>query len=234
MTAPSNTDMDTTEDSPSTTDPVPMDLLSPSPSGDTSFSPSPPVQSPVREDDVSHSFTENGRTSEIPPQTSPPFHDDPGCDSPAALSSSARPPAESVPPQTSPPFHDDPGCDSPAALSSSARPPAESPLPSRPSTPTPGTLLSPPLLGNAGSDVFDLTGVNGDFISKDTCVHWESVPGGEKWVALVRSYLKLEAITPIKGVSRVIRHSIYNKLTVASSNVSDLGGHPGHKSYEPG
>lgn len=192
--------MDTTEDSPSTTNPVSMNLLSPSPLGNTPFSPNPPVQSPIREDDTSHLFTENGpgRTSEVPSQTSPPLHDDPGCDSPTA------------------------------------RLPTESPLPSHPSTPTPGTLLSPPLLGIAGSDAFDLTGVNGDFISEDTCVYWESVPGGEEWVALVRSYLKLEAITPIKSVSRVMRHTICNKLTIVSSNISNSGGHLDHKSYERG
>ena len=56
----------------------------------------------------------------------------------------------------------------------------------------------------AGKGAFDLAGVRGDFISEDTRAYWELVPSGAKWIALVKSYLELEAIPPIKGVSSTL------------------------------
>ncbi|KAF9781701.1 hypothetical protein BJ322DRAFT_982843, partial [Thelephora terrestris] len=35
----------------------------------------------------------------------------------------------------------------------------------------------------------------------DVRAYWESVPGGEKWVSMVTSYLILETMPPLKGVS---------------------------------
>ena len=56
--------------------------------------------------------------------------------------------------------------------------------------------------------MFDLTDVQGGFISEDIRVYWESVPGGGGWVEMVKSYLILERITPMKGVSIVSRCSL--------------------------
>ena len=145
---------------------------------------SPPALSPNREDSTDHLITENdsGSTLEILPplQTPPSLHDDPIND-----------PAPTLP---LPPI-DDPA---PTLPPLPVRSPAKSPIPSPSGTPTPRT---PPLLACAGSGSFDPVNVHGDFISKDTCVYWESVPGGEKWFSLVKSYLELEALPPIKGVS---------------------------------
>ena len=54
---------------------------------------------------------------------------------------------------------------------------------------------------SAGDGVFNLTADCGDFVSEDICAYWESVPGGEKWVEMVKGYLALEAIPSTKGVS---------------------------------
>ena len=74
----------------------------------------------------------------------------------------------------------------------------------QPNTPTPITTPTQPLLTSAQSGAFDLTGISGDFISESTCIHWESIPGGEKWVEMVKSYLRLEAMVPMKNVSMIL------------------------------
>jgi hypothetical protein len=51
-------------------------------------------------------------------------------------------------------------------------------------------------LPSGGDGTFDLTGIPSDFISESTRAYWESVPGGEKWVAMVKSYLVLQTMPP--------------------------------------
>lgn len=63
-----------------------------------------------------------------------------------------------------------------------------------------GITFTQPPLESAGNGTFNLTGVIGDYISESTRTFWESVPGGEKWVAMVKSYLELQTIPPSKGV----------------------------------
>ena len=86
--------------------------------------------------------------------------------------------------------------------------PSPSPLsPSRSNTSTPETIPTQPLLPSARNGAFNLTGVRGDFISEDTREYWESVPGGDKWVEMVTSYLMLETMVPLKSVSTISLHS---------------------------
>ena len=171
---PGNADMNTIADS-STAGLGPTNLLSPSLSGSVLLSPCPPVQSPTREDTTDHSITED------------------------ALGRTSE-----IPSQRPRSLHDNTGYDPSAVLSSPVCMPAKDPIRSRSSTPTRETSPARPLLGCAGNHAFDLTGVHGDFISEDICSYWGSVPGGEGWAALVRSYLKLEAIPSTKGVSSVL------------------------------
>lgn len=96
-----------------------------------------------------------------------------------------------IPPRLQLPLPGDPGPDQPP----------ETLVPPRSNTPTPEATLKQPLLTSAGHGAFDLAGVHGDFISECTRVHWESVPGGEKWVEMVKSYLILETMVPTKVVS---------------------------------
>lgn len=179
MITPDHTDMDTTTDYYAAS-PSATDLPPP-PSGVILQTPSPPTLSPTGESSADHLITENdsGSRSETP-----------------------------SPSQTPPSFHDDVDNDPPPALLSPIHPQTESPVPSRSGTPTPGTILAPPLLVCAKSGTFDSASVHGDFISKDTCAYWESVPGGAKWIELVKNYLKLEAIPPIKSVSPTLIHTL--------------------------
>ena len=110
--------------------------------------------------------------------------------------------APGTPPRTPSPLPGDLGPDLPSVPS----PPP--PSPSRSSTPTPETAPIQPPSPTARNDVYDLTGVRGDFIIEDTRVYWESVPGGEKWVEMVTSYLMLETIAPLKSVSPVLLFSL--------------------------
>lgn len=172
-------DMDTTADY-HTGSPNAADLPPP-PSGVTLQTPSPPALSPTRECSADHLITENDSSSR----------------------------SETPSPSRTPPsFRDDADSNPPPAPSPPAHSQTESPVPPCSGTPAPGTILAPPLLACAGSGMFDLAGVHGDFISKDTCVYWESVPGGAKWIELVKNYLKLEAISPIKGVSSTLIHTL--------------------------
>ena len=132
----------------------------------------------------------HGSPSQTNSPLAPPLNvSDPWClDSPAAplprtgsptLIDTGRGDTSEDPPQSPSPFLDD-----------------ISPIPS-----VPGNTLTQPLLASAGGSALDPTGVHGDFISKDTCAYWESVPGGEKWIEMVKSYLALEAMAPTKAVS---------------------------------
>ena len=82
-----------------------------------------------------------------------------------------------------------------------SNPPPNSFPPTHPNTPTPGTTFTQPLLTSGGNGAFNMISDCGDFISEGICAHWESVPGGEKWVEMVKSYLTLEAMPSVKGVS---------------------------------
>jgi hypothetical protein len=79
-------------------------------------------------------------------------------------------------------------------------PPGDTPVTPCPDVPTPRSPLTHPPLTSAGNGAFDLTSVLGDFISESVRTYWESVPGGEKWVAMVQSYLLLQTIPPSKDV----------------------------------
>ena len=226
---PNHTDMDTTADPPTTSPdamnpPLPSPLnvvpqtlslpplalppqtlsLPPPAPPPQTLSLPPPVPPPTREDVTDQLINEN----------------DPGC------ASETR--------QTSPSFHDDLDPNPPSALSPPIRSPAEGPIPPRSSAPTPGAVLPQPLLTCAGSGVFNLTGVFGDFISEGTRVYWESVPGGEKWVALVKNYLELEAIPPLKGVSSRLCHILFEQTNTIPSNTSALRRHLDHRICKPG
>ena len=96
-----------------------------------------------------------------------------------------------IPPRSQSPLPDDPGPNQPP----------ETLVPPCSNTPTPEATLNQPLLTSAENGAFDLAGVRGDFIFERTCMHWESVPGGEKWVEMVKSYLILEMMVPTKVVS---------------------------------
>jgi hypothetical protein len=87
--------------------------------------------------------------------------------------------------------------------------PDQPPIPSPPRSNilTPKTIPTQPLSPSARNSAFDLTGVRGDFILEDTRVYWESVPGGEKWVKMVTSYLMLETMAPLKSVRTVLLYS---------------------------
>lgn len=90
------------------------------------------------------------------------------------------------------------------------RSPSPSHTPSIPNPPTSGITPTRSLLTNAGDDPFDLTGDRCDFISEATCAYWQSVPGGGKWVAMVKRYLILEGMARTKGVS-TISHCIQSQ-----------------------
>ena len=85
------------------------------------------------------------------------------------------------------------------------------PTPAPPSS-NPGTAPTHPPLVSAGNGAFNLTGVLGDFISECTCTYWESVPGGERWIAMVTSYLRLQTMPPLKDVSAVSCLTTRNQL----------------------
>lgn len=81
--------------------------------------------------------------------------------------------------------------------------PGDTPVTPRSDVPAPGNTLTRPPLTSAGNGTFDLTGVLGEFISESTRAYWESVPGGEKWTAMVKSYLILQTFPPSKEVRTV-------------------------------
>lgn len=91
------------------------------------------------------------------------------------------------------------GPDLPSNLSISS--PRDTPASPCSNMPTPTTTLIRPPLMSAEKNVFNMTGILRDFISEYTLAYWESVPGGEKWVAMVRSYLRLQTMSPFKQVS---------------------------------
>ena len=88
-------------------------------------------------------------------------------------------------------------------------------------TPTSGTMLVQPPLVSAGNGTFDLTGVSGDLVSESTCKYREMVPGGEKWVAMVRSYLVLQSMPPLKAI-HTVPYLFYFTTDSVSSNSSDF------------
>jgi hypothetical protein len=69
------------------------------------------------------------------------------------------------------------------------------------STPTPVAALARPLLSTAGNCAFKLDGAREDSMSETIVAYWETVPGGGRWVEMVRSYLALTQHLPVKGVS---------------------------------
>ena len=217
MITPNHMDMDTEADSPTTSpgvtnlpSPSPLDVipqaLLPPPSGVALRTPCPPpTPLPARGGAADHLITEND-----PSYTS------------------------EIPPQTPPSFRDDHDCNPPPALSPPVCSPAESSIPSCSSTPTPETILPQPLLACTGSGTFDLTGIHGSFISEDTRAYLESVPGGEEWVSLVKSYLKLEAIPPLKGVSSRLGCACFEQTNIVPSNTSALQRHLDRRSCKTG
>jgi hypothetical protein len=57
---------------------------------------------------------------------------------------------------------------------------------------------------------FDIEGVHGDFISKTTVQYLEGIPGGAKWINMVRSYTDLERlplINTVRGLPCWLRHA---------------------------
>jgi hypothetical protein len=206
ITAPNHMDMDTTADD-HTVSPSAVNIPSSPPSGATPQTPTTPAPSPTVGSSADRLIPENdsGSRSEIP-----------------------------SPSQTPPSFHDEAGNNPPPALPPPIHSQTESPIPPRSSTPTPGAVLAPPLLVCAESGAFDLTGVHGGFISKDTRIYWESVPGGARWVELVKSYLKLETIPLVKGVSSTLTHALSSKLMITSSKTRALRQRIDQKSYKFG
>ena len=127
-------------------------------------------------------------------------------------------------------------------LDGSSSGPPSAPLPAAnslhttsPCSATPAkTPLAQPSLASAGNNAFDLTGVCGDFISKSTREYWESVPGGEKWVAMVKSYLVLQTMPSSNRVSTLLHYILSNELTTISSNFCDSLQRLDQMSYKPG
>lgn len=74
-------------------------------------------------------------------------------------------------------------------------------FPNNGSTPTPVAALAPPLLSTAGKGIFKPGGACEGFINEAVIAYWEVVPGGGKWVEMVKSYLTLTQRLPAKGVS---------------------------------
>jgi len=74
-------------------------------------------------------------------------------------------------------------------------------FPNNRSTPTPAAALAQPLLSTAGRGAFEPDGTCEDFINEAVVAYWEVVPGGVKWIEMVRSYLTLTQRLPAKGVS---------------------------------
>ena len=99
------------------------------------------------------------------------------------------------------PFPANLDANSPSQLSQSTNSPGDTPSTPRSNVPTSVTTLTYPPLTSAGNGAFSLTGVLGDFISERTRMYWESVPGGEKWATMVKSYLILQTILPSNDVS---------------------------------
>ena len=137
-----------------------------------------------------------------------------------------------VPPAPSPPPDNlDPPSHSPPPI----HPPYEAPIPPHSdNVQTPRTTLTQLPLPSAGDSPFDLTGVLGDFISESIRAYWESVPGGVKWVEMVKSYLELQTLPPSKGVRALPVLFFHSKLTNTSSNFSDFQQLPGRRSCKPG
>lgn len=57
---------------------------------------------------------------------------------------------------------------------------------------------------------FDIKGVHGSFINKTTVRYWKGIPGGEKWISMVRSYIDLERMIPTDAV----RDSLFNSVVI--------------------
>ena len=137
--------------------------------------------------------------------------------------------------RTSSPFLVNPAANSPSQLSQSTNLPGDTPSTPRSNVPTSVTTLPYPPLTSAGNGAFNLTGVLGDFISESIRAYWESVPGGEKWVAMVKSYLILQTILPSRDV-RASSNFVLTFVTLIphSSNFSDFQQHLDHNNYKPG
>ena len=112
----------------------------------------------------------------------------------------------------SPPL-DNPSSTPPSTLSPTTHLPPNTSVPPCPAMSASATPLTQPLLASAGNGTFDLTGVCGDPISESTRGYWESVPGGEKWVAMVKSYLELQKMPPSSRVSAVLSVFFSTRLT---------------------
>jgi hypothetical protein len=96
--------------------------------------------------------------------------------------------------------------------SSSSPPSAPSPAANFLHTTTPcsstpaKTPLAQPSLESAGNGAFNLPAACKDFLSESTHKYWESVPGSEKWVAMVKSYLVLQTMPSSNRVSTLFHH----------------------------
>ena len=90
-------------------------------------------------------------------------------------------------------------------------------------SPTPeNTLTQPPWLASARKGALDPTGILGGFISENTCAYWGSVPGGEKLIAMVRSYIELQTMPPLKNVRIVSCHTFCNQLILHPASSATL------------
>ena len=101
----------------------------------------------------------------------------------------------------------------PSGLSS----PRDTPPPcSNASTPSTTTTTACSPLTSAGDGTLSLTGILGDFISQDTLAYWETVPGGGKWVAMVKNYLMLQTMPTSKDVCTVLHPILFNTLILCN------------------
>ena len=157
--------------------------------------------------------TDSVDTSEVPPRTPSLFPGDTGSNQPS-----------NVPP----PIH--PSRNPSVLPSSNTLSPGTMPSPG--TTLSPGAAPTQPPLPSAGNGAFDLTGIPGDFIPESIRTYWESVPGGEKWVEMVKSYLTLQTMPPSKDVRILMLY--YFATNSTSSSSSGFQRHPGQKSCKPG
>ena len=134
-----------------------------------------------------------------------------------------------------PEINPDTGCSPPLNPS----PPSHHNTPQQPNSPT--TQAEPPTAFTrlpaavAVEGTFDIKGVHGKFINKTTARYWKGIPGGEKWICMVRSYINFERIVPTVAVrdsacTSVVATDLFSsRFFVSPPNLSHMRSVAGQK-----
>ena len=93
-------------------------------------------------------------------------------------------------------------------------------IPDNGNTPAPDAAPTQPWLSTAGRGTFNPDGVDEDFICKAVIAYWEIVPGGQKWVEMIESYLGLAKCSLAKGVSNWYHVFLIMTNSQRSSNLN--------------